>query len=167
MALGMESLLWNRGPDILIDGQGRLMVTRAESGLLIISTAKLASFERDIWLRLAGQKGAAAVWPANGPDDRISCDIGSCLYRAGGVTVALVRHPSALHEDCWVADVIIATVPVRVGCRQPAVVIDRFDLWRNGAHAVWLEDGYARIESVNERRGHRPWVVRPASRRSG
>ena len=64
-------------------------------------------------------------------------------------------------EDCAVADLVISLVPVRRGCRA-ATVIDRFDLWRAGTHAVWLTGGGAsRIESVRGRQGDRPWVPRP------
>jgi competence protein ComEC len=40
-------------------------------------------------------------------------------------------------------------------------VIDRFDLWRNGAHALWLAPGGVEVRSVNQARGDRPWVVKP------
>ena len=41
------------------------------------------------------------------------------------------------------------------------LITDRFDLWRKGGHALWLEKGGARVETVNGNRGRRPWVVRP------
>ncbi len=41
------------------------------------------------------------------------------------------------------------------------IITDRFDLWREGGHALWLEKGGARVETVNGGRGNRPWVVRP------
>jgi competence protein ComEC len=60
--------------------------------------------------------------------------------------------------------VVVSLEPVRMRCRAPAV-IDRFDLWRNGAHAIWVgEDGVIDIRSVQEMRGHRPWVVGPPNR---
>jgi len=45
-------------------------------------------------------------------------------------------------------------------CAAPHMVIERFDLWRNDAHAIWLESGGARVLSVAENRGDRPWTQR-------
>lgn len=164
VAMGLGSVLLTRPPDILIGGDGTPMAARLSSGLLAVTTVGGGAFERDVWLRRAGQSPPPPAWPDGTSLDRLSCDIGGCLYRAGGVTVALVRHPAVLAEDCWVADVVIATVPVRQACSGPRLVIDRFDLWRNGAHALWLDSGQFRVESVNDSRGHRPWVVRPGPR---
>jgi len=40
-------------------------------------------------------------------------------------------------------------------------VIDRRDLRDGGVHAIRLGNDVVRIDSVNARRGDRPWVVRP------
>jgi competence protein ComEC len=50
---------------------------------------------------------------------------------------------------------------VRRRCPATAGVIDRFDLWRQGGHAIWLEKAGVRVETVNGVRGRRPWVLRP------
>lgn len=173
LAAGIAAIAFVRPPDILVDGQGRLMATRLADGTLAVSTAKGARFEREAWLRRTGQEDAAPVWAdaARGGADEsrasaqtLSCDLHGCLYRAGGSTVALIHHPAAAAEECWAADALISTVPVRGRCPVPKVVIDRFDLWRDGAHAFWLEDGLIRVESANGVRGQRPWVPRPRSR---
>jgi len=165
IAAGMASLLLVAPPDMLIDAKGRLMAVRDEDGRLAVSSNRVGRFTRDIWLRSAAQP-ASAPWPGRSGHSSetkppMRCDGLGCLYRAGGLTVALVWKQSALAEDCRRADVIISATPVRGDCPQPLAVIDRFDLWRNGAHALWLEDGGVRIESVNARRGRRPWVLRP------
>ncbi len=38
------------------------------------------------------------------------------------------------------------------------MVIDRFDLWRRGGHALWLSPEGVRVETVRAQRGERPWV---------
>ncbi|MEK9724296.1 MAG: hypothetical protein VW405_12565 [Rhodospirillaceae bacterium] len=63
----------------------------------------------------------------------------------------------------WPLDLVISLVPLRGHCGG-SVVIDRFDLWRGGAHAVWLDGGRIRIRTVAAARGRRPWV---AGRRQG
>ena len=170
MAAGITAIAFVKPPDILIDGRGRLMATRMPDGLMAISTATGARFEREAWLRRTGQEDEPPLWStaaratADPLAQTLSCDPQGCLYRAGGSTVALVSHPAAVAEECWAADVLISTVPVRGRCPTPKLVIDRFDLWRDGAHALWLEDGQVRVESANGVRGHRPWVLRPRGR---
>ena len=44
------------------------------------------------------------------------------------------------------------------------VRIDRFDLWRNGAHALYLGEDGIRIETARQEQGDRPWVVKPEAR---
>ena len=56
---------------------------------------------------------------------------------------------------------MVSLVPVRRACRGTPTIA-RFDVWRNGAHAVYLDDGRIRIESVAGRRGQRPWSRHPA-----
>ncbi len=156
-------------PDVLIDDAGRLMAVRAADGTLAVSSRQVGRFDAEVWLRRAGQEEAPAAWPANGaagPDGgNLACDALGCIYRARGHTVALVRDEGALAEDCRIADVVVAVVPVRRPCPSAAVVIDRFDLWRDGAHALWLTELAVRVKSVNGERGERPWVVRPRVRR--
>ena len=162
ITVGLLSILVVRPPDILIDGAGRLLAVRTEDGLLAVSSRKAARFNRQVWLRRAGQEEAPPLWPKEGDGGgRMACDALGCIYRAKGHVVGLVRRAEALGEDCWHADVVVSVVPVRAPCPSADTVIDRFDLWREGGHAVWMKDGErVRVESVNESRGRRPWVVR-------
>ncbi|MBT4700943.1 MAG: ComEC family competence protein, partial [Rhodospirillaceae bacterium] len=122
--------------------------------------------------RRYGEKEARAPWPKIGStaDQRLTCDLQGCLFKPAkgakaGRTVALIFEEGALAEDCWAADVVVSIVPVRRPCPAPYGVIDRFDLWRDGAAAIWLSAaGNIRIETVNGMRGMRPWVVRPKAR---
>jgi competence protein ComEC len=165
IAAGLATPGLGRGPDVLVDGSGRLFAARAESGALMLSSGRAARTAGEIWLRREGQR-QAAPWPALGAsaDGRLSCDPLACLYRARGQVVALVRDPRALAEDCQVADVVVSLVPVRRRC-DARVVVDRFDLWRHGGHALWLEDDGARVVTVAEGRGERPWSRPPGSER--
>jgi competence protein ComEC len=160
---GMAAPLFVQPPDLLIDGKGRLMAVRTETGSVAVSSLRRASFNRKTWLRRMGQDQARAQWPERGTsrDKRLSCDLQGCLYSVGNRTVALSFAEGALSEDCWVADVVVSIVPVRRACPAEAV-IDRFDLWRRGGHAFWLSETGVRIETVNGSRGNRPWVLKPA-----
>jgi competence protein ComEC len=70
---------------------------------------------------------------------------------------ALSLRLGALQEDCRRADVLISAIPVRRKCEGPDVVIDRFDVFRNGATALFIEEDGIRVETVNDARGARPW----------
>ncbi len=159
VAAGLASLAFVDPPDILVDERGELLAVRMADGDLAVSTLRTARFEREVWLRRDGQETRPEKWPVAGPsaDGRLACDRLGCIYRIDGHVVALVRRPGALQEDCRIADIVIAAVPVRRACPSAHLVIDRFDLWRNGAHALRFGNG-VRAESVNGLRGDRPWV---------
>jgi competence protein ComEC len=159
---GLATAFFVTPPDVLVADDGRLMAVRDSEGRLLLSSTRVNTYEAEEWLQSAAEDQAVA-WPAEGygAGGRLACDSLGCLYRLHGRTIALVRHPAALPEDCQVAHVVVSAVPVRRSCSVERV-IDRFDLWRLGAHALWIApDGTIRVRSVNEVRGDRPWVVRP------
>ncbi len=160
---GLVLALTHRAPDILIDGDGRLIATRAENGELWLSSKRRAQFAGDIWLRRSGQE-ESSVWPwreGTIAPPGMRCDSLGCVQEIDGQIIAFVQDARALPEDCAGADLVVSLVPVQTRCDIPHTVIDRFDLWRNGAHAIWLETGGARVQTVAEARGNRPWAPRP------
>jgi competence protein ComEC len=165
IVIGLLSILTQRGPDVLVSGDARLIAVRGADGLLQLSTTRAGRLTRETWLRRAGQD-EALPWPSHGAseDGRLNCDAAGCLYKAAGQVVAIVREASALAEDCRVASVVVATIPVRRSCPSAQVVIDRFALWREGGHAIWLAESGVSVESVRQARGERPWVAKLPSR---
>jgi competence protein ComEC len=166
---GMATLLVVESPDVLVNGRGTLLAVRGYTGSLAVSSLRSAPFTRESWLRRGGQELAASLWPRNGfsDDGHLACDLLGCIYRTSGHVVTLVQRPEALSEDCRAANVVISTVPIRGLCPAAQIIVDRFDLWRNGAHALWLKHGSVRIESVNGLRGDRPWVLQPRRQKAG
>jgi competence protein ComEC len=149
-------------PDVLVDGEGKLLAVRDRQGGLIVSSARAGAMIRDTWLRRTGGVVAAERWPRDGAtaDGILACDPFGCLYRASdGRRVALTRTPAALDDDCRRADLVVSTVPVRGRCPSADRVVDRFDLWREGAHAIWLGERRIVVRSVDRERGRRPWVI--------
>ena len=157
--IGLGSIATERIPDVLVSGDAKLIAVRGADGLLQVSAARAARLTRETWLRRAGQEDADA-WPASGTsaDGRLTCDPLGCIYRARGRVVALARDSAALAEDCRMASVVVATEPVRRACPSAQVVIDRFELWRDGGQAIWLDADRVRVASVRAERGERPWV---------
>src|SRR5690606_15230070 len=114
---------------------------------------------REIWMRRMGRVEAAA-WPAGGVDPSlgIGCDSAGCVASLRGRAVAFIFNPAIAGEECAWAEIVIATEPLRQPCAAP-VVIDWFDLWREGAHAFTIqEDGVVSVETVRASLGDRPWT---------
>ena len=152
-------------PDVLIAGDARLFAVRDGAGDLILSSKRARGMTAETWLRRHGPGSSA---PLPGPNDKgdagLRCDSLGCVYRARGHVVAIARDTLALAEDCALAGVVVSLVPIRGGCPSAHTVIDRFDLWREGAHALWLDEGAVRVSTVADRRGVRPWAPRKRPR---
>ncbi len=165
IALGLGVFSLGQKPDILVDGEGRLFAVKGGGGAYILSSKRRARFSGESWLRRVGQSlEAAPAWPKGAGEGPLACDNLGCIYRRGDYRVALITDPLALIEDCRRADLVISAVPVRGPCPSAQRVIDRFDLWREGAHAIWLDPAGPRIQSVAQTRGDRPWVIKPRRR---
>jgi len=148
VALGVGLGLSARPPDLLIDGDGRLAAVRlAEGGLDFTRDAD--GYRSQSWLRRVG-----AFAPAS---DGFACDRLGCVAVRSGRTVAYVADERALAEDCRRADIVLSAVPIRPRCPSAGLVVDRFDLWREGAHAVWLSGEGMEVRTAAEFRGDRPW----------
>lgn len=162
MAAAVAGMWLKPPPDLLVDGRGHAFGVRmADDGLLVNRGGRML---RETWERRAGPL-AARAWPKKGQseDRRLSCDRLGCLWRADGGVVAYIQDQSWIAAACAQARVVVSAVPLRRGCRGPELVLDRFDLWRRGAHAIWL-DGL-RVEHVSGWQGRRPWSYRPVRRR--
>ena len=155
IAAGLISVISQSPPDILISTDGRLMGVRVENGDLMLSSVRREKRTAKTWMSRAGQSKAQSWYAEN---TEVDCDRLACIYRAKGWTVALVKDSRALVDDCRYAGVVISAVPIRWNCPSALLVVDRFDLWRYGGHAVWL-DG-PRVETVAAWQGRRPWSPR-------
>jgi competence protein ComEC len=152
-------------PDLLVGGDGRQAGLRDPEGRLWVASQRGGRFVLDSWSRQAFV-AETVTWPRLGTaaEGRLSCDPLGCLYAVEELRAAILLDPRAADDDCGAADVVVSLEPLRrQPCAGPALVIDRFDLWREGAHAVWLDPAGIRLESVAGQQGLRPWS--PFSRR--
>ncbi|HWU25372.1 MAG TPA: ComEC/Rec2 family competence protein [Rhizomicrobium sp.] len=157
---GLLVAFFVRPPDLLVARDGATVALRGKDGLLHLLGPSADSYSTIEWLKRDGDgRAPAAAIAAQARGAR--CDDWGCIgYSADGESIALVLHPDALAEDCMHADILVSTTPVRQPCVGPRLVIDRFDVARNGAYAVWLGKTL-RMETVAEDRGRRPWSVKP------
>ena len=160
VAAGLVAAALSRPPDIQVDEDAKLIAVRAADGGLMLSSQRAAKMHADSWVRRAGNL-LSEPWPKQGtsPDGRLSCDELGCLYRARGQVAALARSEGAIAEDCSAVAVIVSLVPLRHSCAGAKAAIDRFNLWRNGAYAIWLDPGRVTVASARRWQGRRPWVA--------
>jgi hypothetical protein len=60
--------------------------------------------------------------------------------------------------------VVEEAFPLRGACAAVATRIDRFDLWRAGAHGLSIGPSGVTIATARAAQGSRPWVVVPKPR---
>ena len=141
-------------PDVLIERDGRNVALRTEDGTLALPPATRGNYSVDNWLLAYGEERDAEEVAATSP---FRCDLLGCIGKVKGKTVAVVRHPAALEEDCRIADIVIAPFSVGKGCEAAArVVIDRRALQAEGAHAITSRGCRSGVKASPRRAGGGP-----------
>jgi competence protein ComEC len=149
VALGLCSFAFVRPPDILASADGRALAVELPAGMFVQTRAGASHFTLDAWQTLW-----RADAPQHLPSEAAGCTGDVCVLRprADGPVVQLLVGGA---PDCAAA-LLISLEPIRACRGTPR--IDRFSVWRDGAHAAWLEPGGVRILSDRQMRGERPWV---------
>lgn len=160
-ALPLAALLIaaTRSPDIFVSGRAaNAAVFAPESKVIAVLEPRRNRFSSRVWMEHAGLDPYASTPLPMTSAGR--CDAAGCVVERRGVAVSFLTDPLALAEDCERAGLVVAFFPVSDAhrARCAARLIDRRDLWRDGAHAVWIgRNGSARIRTVAEG-GERPWT---------
>ena len=151
MLLGLMSPVAAPAPDILISSEARLLAVR-DGHYYLQSRSGASKFVRDAWQNhlaagplLAMRTGEPALC---GPD--------ACRILHGSDQVLILRTNA--QPDCTGITLLVSPEPARGDCPSSVPYIDRFSVWRNGAHAIWLTDAGPRVLSDRINRGDRPWV---------
>ena len=140
---------------------GLVLSSAAGSGMAVYN-GRRDRFSVAVWKEVIGQDPERK--DTSTMRDAIACDPVGCatvLSDAEGKIVSFVSERRALDEDCARADLVIAFFPVRSSdwAACTAILIDRYSIWNQGAHAVWIEQGKPiRIRTVSQSRGDRPWT---------
>jgi competence protein ComEC len=159
IAIGIAAIWTVQTPDILFSDTGKLVAVKRDDGRLMFAS-RPRGFTAETWLRRTGQ-------PLSDTHSiGLRCDMLGCIGHTGGEVVAYVKSVAALSEDCAVATILISRVPVREWrCIGPKIIIDRFDLWRAGTHALWLTSDGIRVKTAAGTNSRRPWSRYPRRRR--
>ncbi|MBT5239546.1 MAG: DUF4131 domain-containing protein [Rhodospirillaceae bacterium] len=151
LVAGLLQPWYDTTPNILINETADVLAVKGSDGALILSPGRREGFTRGVWTELWGQ--SEETWKET---KALTCDSEACIYSAEGKTVSLSYSDAAVSEDCGRVDVIVAKVPSWRLCKS-GVRIDRFDVWRHGAHALWIEQDDIRIKRVSDFTGRRIW----------
>ena len=163
MLAGLLSPLANPPPDLLMSSDARLIAVRDQGadGVYWVQTRSGAS------------KFVRAAWQdhlASGPLRNLAgeppglCTATECRVDRTGL---LFLRDSTRATQCAGVRLLISAEPARGECPAEVPYLDRFSVWRDGAHAVWFTPDGARIVSDRAYRGTRPWVPPlPTPRRS-
>ena len=163
-AFGVAIILLARPPDLLVARDGATIAIRAADGRLHFLGRISDEYSANEWMKRDGNSHLARQSIASSKQG-VRCDASGCVAQIqSGLRVAAAQRADALREDCANVDVVISAVPIRNGCRRPALVIDRIDIVRHGAYAVWLGPAIA-SQNVQSVRGVRPWSRAPWQRR--
>jgi competence protein ComEC len=161
IALGLAIAVAAKSPDLIVDDDAKSVASRGEDGSLVLLRGRASHYTGTVWLSRDADKRAQPALDTPRIKARplnLQCDALGCTYRLrDGRLLALSDTTASLAEDCRQADIVIARVPLRRPCTTPTVVIDRFALWRFGAHEVWLSPSKIKIRHAQQARGARFW----------
>jgi competence protein ComEC len=162
MAAGVALAYFYKPPDILISRDATTIAMRGADGALHLVGQPRDKYSATEWLKRDGDERVAED-AIGAPTSLTRCDAMGCITHINGYTIAASFRMDALREDCASADIVIAAMPVRGQCTGPKRIIDRFDIARNGAYALWLGHDI-RVQSTQDARGIRPWSEPPPRR---
>jgi competence protein ComEC len=153
-------------PDILVERTGSNVAARNAEGLLVPVEPRRSRFAVEKWLQ---QDGDMATMEEAAERPGWTCsDKRACRMALKGRQLAYLHEKAEgpnVDRLCRGVDIVIAAFPLRRACRDVPVRIDRFDVWRHGSHALFIDDD-VRVTSAAELRGSRPWATPPVARAS-
>lgn len=148
-------------PKILIEDRGSNIAIRDDAGNYVLADATKGKFAAEKWLQSNGQvetmeaSAARAGW---------TCAENMCFSDLASMSVAYIHEPTDADWECPPTEIIIADFPLRDRCAEAKLKIDRFDVWKFGAHAIYIVGDLARVKTAKGEQGDRPWVFEPRAK---
>jgi competence protein ComEC len=156
LALGLASPALIAPPDILLSADGRLAAIHAGGDMFVQQRDGFSGFTQDAWRQMWAARVRALP---ERPEQGVACDERACrLQLRADAPTAMLLLGAPSDADC-AASLLLSLEPIHLRCPAPVPdAFDRFDLWRDGALAVWLTPAGARVLTDRQARGARPWV---------
>ncbi len=158
LLLGFATAPFQPKPDLMVASGGKAMALRV-NGHYVFQGSNRENFFRDNWVQWFGLRDNELDLDKDQPD--FHCDDDKCLPAQGGQPIGLIRTEDGFFQACKAGARILMTIKQLKGFHGecPGVIIIRYwNAFDNGTYAFYFEHGAWRIENVNDRRGHRPWV---------
>ena len=161
LLVGLASPWAGAQPDVIVNPTARVIVLKGTEGYAALVSGA-SRFEREA---IAERLGLAALPPLpEGEAGSLGCTRFSCTLSGPAGQMVLLLRPGPEKTRCDTAALVVSPEPLRGRCR-PSPVIDRFSVWRDGAHAAWFTADGVRVVSDRSLRGDRPWVAPVPERR--
>lgn len=186
LLLGCLSPLTQRAPDILAFASGqssRLVALRGDDGLYRFSSTRAGKIAAETWMRRNAQE-KRLPFPAiphaeimlNTHQHRIDamqlpsqmidvlpetgiCTADWCRFDTPMGYVAVAMTQAGGDPACHTARLLISLEPMEELCPSADRVIDFFDLWRHGTHAISINGDGSFVISYAFDTGTRPWTL--------
>ncbi|MDD3288583.1 MAG: ComEC/Rec2 family competence protein [Alphaproteobacteria bacterium] len=147
-------------PSILISPDGHEIgwKNNASLRLTIISDEKPDDFLAEYWSHLLGSGKDNLEFTNSNPD--LNCDDMGCVWKGGAQTIAWVKDPAIMNEECAMNHALIINPQSDLVCPggTPAV-ISRATIKERGAQAIYINGDALRIKSERNGEALRPWSV--------
>lgn len=150
-------------PDILVSSSHKLLLLKNEKEELYTSTRRSERFVLKNWEKLYGMPAKSAQLldykgnnKNNSPEH--NCGEEGCRFMLKSQNISFARLPYILGQECDWADILISQDPIPKGLKCDAgYIIDKFDTWEKGAHAIWITPNNVNIKTISESISNRPW----------
>ncbi len=155
MVAGLATSQMAQRPQILIEERGSNVAVLDEQGHYVFADPSKGKFAGEKWLQSNGEittMAAASQLPG------WVCSDGMCFADVGEKSIGYIHTQTAPDWPCPPVDIMIADFPLHHTCSDVSVRIDRFDVWRQGAHAITINKGEVHIATAKGEQGNRPWV---------
>jgi competence protein ComEC len=153
LIIGLLLMFSGTPPDLLIDG-GAKLVGLYQDGLLYVSSNRKGKFTAESWKQALA---ADSLKP-------LTCDGMGCYAHTQERAVIITENQNA--QKCIPGAILIHLEPTQTPCKEAYLVLDKYDLWKEGSHAIWItKDGY-KIERGRHIQGQRPWTCQAIPRKN-
>lgn len=154
LVLGTSLSAFPTSPDLVVSGKTGVFAFKHSSGAWVFSDVPTSRYLQKTWLSYLGQDNLILVKDLE--DETAMCIEDGCQLNVNGKHVLIARKYPYLKEHCYTTDILINLTFLQPNCLKPTLVVNRYELRREGTHALWL-GAWPYVESVSDSIGRRPW----------
>ena len=149
--------------DIIIGGENDISYAFIDkiNDRILYSDNYNNNYQDDIWAKKIGVENKYNI--SDIEHDNYLCDEYSCIYKLKGKVISFIKDPMAISEDCEKADILVnmtyySEKDISIsGCRDVDIIINRYDLHKNGTYIITIVNNDIQIDNVSDNIGNRLW----------